>query len=115
MTEWLTRLGVLVAGQMPVADAKLRVRAYAIDLDFPALCFTDQTRVAAAKRFTWFPSFAELSAFFEEYARPQRTRLARLQALASCPLPTQPKRYQELSADEKMKFDSMMDSWQRAG
>ena len=65
MAEWLGSLGSLVAGQMPAAEATQRLRAYVAMLDHPAFCFTADTLKDAARRFKWFPSFAEIAEFFD--------------------------------------------------
>lgn len=108
VTEWLTRLGTLVAGQISLTEAKARIMAYKTDLDYPSLCYTDRTRIEAARRFNWFPSFAELSAFLDQVAAPMRSRLVRLKALAECPVDPPPRRYHDLTDEEKAAHEAMM-------
>lgn len=80
--QWLTQLGVLVAGTMGANDAKVKLKAMAQDLEYPAICFTEDTRRDAAKRFKFFPSYAELASFFDEFLEPQKQRRDRLNALS---------------------------------
>lgn len=89
--RWLTQLGTLTAGSSTVEEALTRIKAYARDLDHPAFCFTDSSRVDAARRFKFWPSFAELARFLDEVAQPHRERLQRLRRIgAGDALPTQP-------------------------
>lgn len=80
VSKWLASLGVLVAGNMPVADAKVKIAIYAPGLvEVPARAFTRATLYEAGRRFKWWPSFAELSEFLAEQSRDDREDLARLQ------------------------------------
>lgn len=110
VAHWLTQLGILVAGNMPVADAKAKVAGYVADLDFPALCFTDATRAAAAREFKWFPSFAELSEFLEKIAKPHRARLYRIKTIAGRPVRPDERRkgWSDLSPAERLAHDELM-------
>lgn len=110
--KWLASLGLLCAGQMSASDAKLKLAAYAPLLDQPACCYTQDTLREAGKRFTWFPSFAELNAFLEEYAAPLKTMRDRLRKLAEAkvaiPEQRSGKRYCELSPEKKAELDRLM-------
>lgn len=84
--QWLAQLGILVAGVMSSGDAKAKAQAYAPALDYPALCFTTETKIEAARRFKWFPSFAELAEFFDEICKPRREQLQRVRAIGALEL-----------------------------
>lgn len=108
--HWLAQLGVLCAGNMPAADAKVKIQAYGYDLEFPALCFTDATRASAARQFTWFPSFAELSEFLESIARPYRIQLERMRRISSAETKIEPRgrKWSDLTDDERKAHNDMM-------
>lgn len=76
--KWLIRLGTLCAGQTSVADAKLKIVEYIALLDYPVGCFTDQTLDAAARKFKWLPSYAELTEFLDGEAAAARICLSAL-------------------------------------
>ncbi len=80
--KWLAGLGMLAAGKTDAATASAKLAAYARFLDHPAACFTEASLKAAARRFKWFPSFAEIAQFLDEEARPWRDRHSRLDRLA---------------------------------
>ncbi len=94
--HWLSGLGILIAGNMPLDDVKAKVAAYAAGLSHPSVCFTDETRFAAARRFKWWPSFSELAQFLDGEAAPLRERLRRLnrvstmKAATEAPAPSSP-------------------------
>lgn len=81
MSEWLSSLGLLVAGQMTAEDARARVTAYVAMLEFPAECFTRATLKAAAEQFRFWPSFAELTAFFGTKLESLREQLAEMERI----------------------------------
>lgn len=83
VTKWLVALGLLVASKMTEADARAKVAAFVPLIDHPAGCFTSDSLKRAAKRFDWWPSFKELSAFLDAEAKPCRDVVARLEILAS--------------------------------
>jgi len=78
--KWLAQLAQLCA-PVSAEDGLTRLRAIARDLDHPPLCFTDETRIAAARRFKFFPSFAELAGFLDGVRHPYRERLGRLRQI----------------------------------
>jgi hypothetical protein len=117
--DWLLALGTLCAGQMSAADAKTKIAGYAGLLEHPPLCFTRETLRDAARRFKWWPSFAEIAAFLDEIARPTRHLRARVKALTDLPVadpdavrPT--RRYKDLTPEERAKHDAMMAACRRA-
>lgn len=87
--RWLAQLAQLCAGTSSAEDGLTRLRAIARDLDHPPLCFTDDTRIAAARKFKFFPSFAELSGLLDAVRHPYRDRLDRLRRLGPAQAPAQ--------------------------
>lgn len=80
---WLRRIAATVAN--PPAGEAWRARAAAlVDMlgEEPALCFTIESARLACRRFSWFPSGAELAAFCGEAAAPYRARLRGLERVA---------------------------------
>lgn len=108
--DWLARLGVLVAGNLTAADARIKIAAYAADLDFPALCFTDATRAQAGVAFKFFPTFSELSEFLSAVVRPHRVKLDRLRVIAGLPVEQKPRRqgWSDLTPAERLAHEAMM-------
>jgi len=108
--HWLAQLGVLCAGNMPAADAKVKIQAYGYDLEFPALCFTDATRASATRKFTWFPSFAELTEHLEAIARPYRIQLERMRRISSAETKAAPRgpKWSALTEAERKAHNEMM-------
>ena len=82
--KWLNSLGTLVAGQMPLAEAKTRVGHYATLMDFPNAVYTRETLKKAGERFKWFPSFAELSELLSGETQKLRDKAARAERLGKC-------------------------------
>lgn len=79
--QWLGQLGILTAGKMTADDAKVRLSAYAAMLEHSVGCFTKASLRKAATKFTWFPSFAEVSAFLDGelwWLKAQHVRLERI-------------------------------------
>lgn len=107
---WLIQFGTLVANNLSVADAKAKISAYALDLAYPLVCFTDESRRAAAVKFTWFPSFSELAQFLDSIAAPARIKLDRLRKIAG--MTSQPekrgKMWSELTPQEREAHEAMM-------
>ncbi len=83
--KWLATLGVLASGRLSVTDAQVKLAAYSKLLDHPIHCYTDETLAQAARRFTWFPSFAEVAAFLDEVAREVRDVVRGLRHIAEGP------------------------------
>ncbi len=84
IASWLEALGRLVAkpATMTAAEAAAKVRAYAALLrDTPAGCFTADSLRAAARRFVWWPSFAEVASLLDGIAAGLRQRAARCEAI----------------------------------
>lgn len=117
--HWLTKLAVLTAGAKPVEDVRRQIAEYAPGLNFPPLCFTDETRFACARKFKWWPAYAELAAALDEIAAGSRERLRRLNRVAASPVPEAPpltpdtvrpdwhkRKRGELTAAERQLFDA---------
>lgn len=107
--QWLTALGVMVAGQMTAADAKAKVGAYVPMLDHPASCFTRETLEEAGRAFKFFPSFSEVAAFLDSKADPLKTLRQRLEAVLRAPvteIEKPAKRYSELTEAERAEVDA---------
>jgi hypothetical protein len=107
--HWLAALGVLVAGQMPAADAKAKLGAFAPMLKHPPVCFTRDTLEAAGRAFKFFPSFSELAAFLDEQMQPLVNLRVRLDTVARAPvteITPPPKRYSQLTDDERAQVDA---------
>jgi hypothetical protein len=81
LTQWLTTLGILCAGQMSAEDAKVKMMAYVPLMDAPAAVLTKQTLQDAGREFKWFPSFQELTAFLDGRTWLMRKLAARLRML----------------------------------
>ena len=75
--RWLIALALQTAGKgMTAGDAELRAAAYVPTLiDEPAFCFTSATLKAAARKFQWFPSVAEIIGFLETETADKRGQL----------------------------------------
>lgn len=75
--RWLIALALQTAGKgMTAADAEARAAAYVPTLaDEPAFCFTAATLKAAARKFNWFPSVAEIVAFLEVETADKRAQI----------------------------------------
>lgn len=62
ITDWLGRLGLLTAVNMPAAEARIKAQAYApmLDKEFAKAFFTEKSLAFVARRCKWFPSYGEL-------------------------------------------------------
>ena len=80
--NWLGRLGVLCAGQMTSADAKIKIENYVPLLKCPASVLNQHTLEDAGRRFKWFPSYAEIAEFIDGKTWVMRKLAARLKMLS---------------------------------
>ena len=87
--QWLSDLGVLVAGSLSVEEARAKLAAYTslIEGEYPRACFTKKMLAEAGRRFKWFPSFGEVVAYLDEVKGDLRVRLDRLHRIAK-PMPS---------------------------
>ncbi|MDR3439867.1 MAG: hypothetical protein P4L94_24940 [Telmatospirillum sp.] len=86
--KWISTLGALVAGNMPVGDARAKLSAYTRLLDVPlGVVDDDDSLKRAGHRFKWFPSYAELAQFVDEEKYQLDERVRRLQLIAEGPKP----------------------------
>lgn len=110
--KWLIGLGTLCAGQMELSDAKVKIGAYATLLQVPIFLLTTENLREAGAKFSWFPSFAEVSAFFEAKLIPLRVMQTRLTLLANTkPAPKVEKAFipwSQRSQEERDRFDQMI-------
>ena len=84
--RWITALGTLTATKPGEADGDAKARAYAAMLEYPASAFSRASLDAAARKFRWFPSYAEVCEHLEAEvaaAKAQRHQLRRAVALPS--------------------------------
>jgi hypothetical protein len=82
--RWITALGTLTASKPGEADGSAKAQAYAAMVEFPASAFTRASLDAAARKFRWFPSYAEVCEHLEAEvaaAKAQRHQLRRAVAL----------------------------------
>jgi hypothetical protein len=109
--RWLTALGTLTATRTDEADATGKARAYATMLEYPASAFTKSSLGVAARKFRWFPSFAELCEHLE--AETAETKRLRHQLRRVMALPVQddspPPRYSDLPPDQRQRVDKILD------
>lgn len=115
--RWLTALGVLCAGRGDDGNAEIKLAIYAPRLMQPASVFTDANLTEAGKRFSFFPSFAELSAFLDEKAEPVKAIAWRLRQLAeakpTAPAATPERTWSDLTPEEREAHDRMMEEVRR--
>lgn len=83
--QWVIGLALQTAGKgMSDADAKAKAMAYVSTLcDEPAHSFTAATLKAAARKFTWFPSVAEIADFLAKETADRRAQTDVARRLAS--------------------------------
>lgn len=116
--RWLADLGILVAGTMGVEEARAKLGAYSRLLadDYPRLVFTERTLVAAGRRFnTYFPTFGKVAEFLDETAAELRTKVNRVQALASPPRRRQREPEAEpVSLEQRQRAGELFGMWRRA-
>lgn len=108
--RWLEALGALVAAAPGEAEAARKIRAMSVMLEYPASAFNRRSLDAAARRFKFFPAYAELCEHLEaEIAETKRLRHQLRRVLA---LPVQddrpPPRYSELSDDQRAEVDRQL-------
>lgn len=109
VAKWLASLGVLCAGQMSAADAKIKMAAYVPLIEEPAIAFTSATLKAAGERFKWFPSFSEITEFLREHGAELRLVKLRLERIAlEKPAEPRGKGWSELTPEQKAEHERMM-------
>lgn len=112
--KWLTALGTMTAtGKMTVDDAKAKLLAFAKMLRYPAGCFSRDSLDRAGRRFSWFPSYAEVAEFLDGERDRLATRRRRLEALLDTEAkPTaeqsKPRRWADLSSEQKAATDALL-------
>lgn len=108
--RWVAALGTLCAGKPDEADAAAKIRAYAAMLEFPASAFSRSSLDAAARRFKFFPAYAELVEHLEAEvaaAKAQRHQLRRAIALpaeGSRPVG----KWSTMTDEQKAEFEATM-------
>lgn len=114
--RWLEALGVLVAGNPSEGDAARRVQAFAAMLEFPAAAFCRRSLDAAARRFRFFPAYAELTELLEAEtadAKRRRFQLRRLVALPVADPEPAGTRWSALSDDQRAELDRLLAPFRR--
>lgn len=108
--RWLEALGVLCATSPQEADAARKVRAMALMLEFPARCYNRASLNAAARRFKFFPAYAEICEHLEaEASELKRLRHDIRRVLASPVEGDRPApKYSALTPDQRAQFDAIM-------
>ncbi len=108
--RFVTALGTLTATRPGEADGLAKIRAYAAMLEFPASAFTRSSLDAAARRFKFFPAYAELVEHLEAEvaaAKAQRHQLRRAIALpaeGSRPVG----KWSTMTDEQKAEFEATM-------
>jgi hypothetical protein len=109
--KWLASLGVMCAGQMSATDAKAKMAVLAPMLKHPGSSFTEDTLREAARKFKWFPSFAEVDEFLDKKSRPIKALSYRLQRIIAAPErkpQNNTKAWRDMTQEERDAFDQMM-------
>jgi len=111
--RWLEALGALVAVAAGEAEAARKIRAMTTMLEFPASAFNRSSLNSAARRFKFFPSYAELCEHLEvETAEAKRLRHQLRRAVALPVAEHQPRgRWSEMSAEQRAEFNRLMAGW----
>jgi Mg-chelatase subunit ChlI len=108
--RFVTALGTLTATRPGEADGLAKVRAYAAMLEFPASAFTRSSLDAAARKFRWFPSYAELVEHLE--AEVAQAKALRHQLRRAVALPVEGSKpsgkYSAMTDAQKAEFDAAM-------
>ena len=111
--RFVTALGTLTATRPGEADGLAKVRAYAAMLEFPASAFTRSSLDAAARKFRFFPSYAELVEHLE--AEVAQAKALRHQLRRAVALPVEGARpagkYSAMTDAQKAEFDALMARW----
>lgn len=83
LAEWLASLGALVVSGAGADEARTKVAAMASMLAdrVPATLLTRATLERAARRWKWFPAYAEVAEFFDGEQRALETAISRMRRL----------------------------------
>ncbi len=108
ITDWLGRLGLLTAVNMPAAEARIKAQAYApmLSREFHLSVFNADCLAFVARRCKWFPCYGELCDHLSAYRRepgnaPPPLDVPRIEA------PPQ-RAEREPTADERASADAMV-------
>lgn len=109
--RWLEALGVLTATNPDDRDARLKIHAMSRMLTFPARCYNRSSLDAAARKFRFFPSYAEITAHLEGEAAEAKTLRHQLRRLIA--LPVQDDRaprgkWSEMTDEQRAEFERLM-------
>ena len=109
--RWLEALGTLVSAASGEAEAARKIRAMSVMLEFPARCFNRASLDAAARRFKFFPSYAELCEHLEAEASELKRLRHDLRRLRALPIADEapPERYADLPPDQRQRVDKILD------
>ncbi|MTJ81748.1 MAG: hypothetical protein F8N37_12120 [Telmatospirillum sp.] len=83
--KWLGMLGTIVAGNMPAAEAQMRLKAYVGLMRIPAGMVNREVLDRAGRRFKFFPAYAELAEFVDAERAKLEERARRLRLIAEGP------------------------------
>ena len=108
--RFVTALGTLTATRPGEADGLAKIRAYAAMLEFPASAFTRSSLDAAARKFRWFPSYAELVEHLEAEVATAKALRHQLRRAVALPIEgDRPSgRYSAMTDAQKAEFDATM-------
>ena len=88
---WLAKLGLLGAGNMPEDRATAKLVAYSAFLfPLPTGILTEETAERAARKFKWFPSYAEIVEFLDAETLELKNMRQRARMIAEWAGPKQP-------------------------
>lgn len=108
--RWISALGTLTASKPGEADGDAKARACAAMLEYPSSAFSRASLDAAARKFRWFPSYAEVCEHLEAEvaaAKAQRHQLRRAIALpmeGSRPVG----KWSTMTDEQKAEFEATM-------
>lgn len=108
--RWLEALGALVAAAPGEAEAARKIHAMATMLEFPASAFNRASLNAAARKFRFFPSYAELCEHLEAETAGTKTLRHQLRRLVALPVSERQAgtRWSELTPEQRAEFDRLM-------
>ena len=114
--RWIEALGALTAAPQGEDEAARKTRAYAAMLEFPASAFSRRSLDAAARRFRFFPSYAELTEHLEAETADLKTTRHQLRRAVALPIADHRPvgKWSAMTPEQREEFDRLMEQAREA-
>ena len=109
--RWIEALGALTAAPQGEDEAARKTRAYAAMLEFPPQAFSRRSLDTAARKFRFFPSYAELAEHLEAETADLKTTRHQLRRAVALPVADHRPagKWAAMTPEQREEFDRIME------